>query len=97
VPDLLSGQDFCEHGNESSVYRQDWILRDHVSDCQLLKKASCACLEFDTSLTAVRKVCCYGQQSVCVVEHTTEIKLGVRVWKAALLLSVVVYIVYEVY
>lgn len=25
ILDLLSGQDFCEHGNESSGSRQDWI------------------------------------------------------------------------
>jgi hypothetical protein len=44
MPDLLSGQDFYEHGNESSGSRQDWMLRDHVIDCQLLKKASCVLL-----------------------------------------------------
>jgi hypothetical protein len=60
MPDLLSGKDFCEHGNESSGSRKDWILRDHVSDCQLLKKACVACLENDTSFTAVRNVSCYG-------------------------------------
>jgi hypothetical protein len=79
IPDLLSGQDFCEHGNKSSGSRQDWILCDHVSDCQLLKKASVFCFENGTSFTAVRNVSCYGQHALCVVEHTTETKLVVRV------------------
>jgi hypothetical protein len=81
MPGLLSGQDFCEHGKESSGSRQDWILRDHVSDCQLLKKASVSCFENDMSFTAVRNVSCYGQQSLYVVEHTAETKLVVRVCK----------------
>jgi hypothetical protein len=66
---VLSGQDFCEHVNESSGCRQDWILRDHVSDCQLLKKASVACFENDTSFKAVPNVTCYGQQSLCFEAH----------------------------
>jgi len=69
---MLNGQDFCENGNESSGSMQYWILRDHVSDCQLLKKASVSFFENDTSLIAVRNVSCYGQQSLCVVGHTVE-------------------------
>jgi hypothetical protein len=97
MPDILSRQDFCEHGNESSGSRQDWILRGHVNDCQLLKKASLSCFENETSFTAVHSVNSYGQQSLCVVEHTAETKLVVKSLKATMLLSVVVYIVYEVY
>jgi hypothetical protein len=65
MPDLLSGQDFCEHGNEFSGSRQDWMLRDHVGDCQLLKKASASCLENDTSFAADRNVTCY--ERLCVL------------------------------
>jgi len=79
MSDILSGQDFCEHSNESSGSRQDCTLRDHVSDCQLLKKASVSCFENDTSFTAVHNVSSYGEQSLCVVEHTAETKLVVRV------------------
>jgi hypothetical protein len=74
MPDILSRQDFCEHGS-----RQGWILRDHVSDCQLLKKASVSCFENETSFTAVHNVSSYGRQSLCVVEHTAETELVVRV------------------
>jgi len=79
MPYLLSGEDFCEHSNESSGSRHYLILRDHVSDCQLLKKAPVSYFENDTSFIAVRNVSCYGQQFLCVVEHTAETKLVVRV------------------